>query len=342
MACYHPLKGFVVGKTENGKKDLKIVPYDTECLFKPLGSDFWERHGYLLDPKIHHGRIVTDFVTVPCGQCIGCRLEYSRQWAIRCMLEAEDYESNYFITFTYDDDHLPTGEYINDDGVICESHSLCKKHMQKFCKDLRSALSYRNKPSFRFYLSGEYGDKKGRPHYHMIAFGLELDDLEFYEKTDIGCLYTSKFLNEVWDRGRVIVGDVTFESCAYVARYIMKKQKGETDFYDCFNIIPPFTNMSRRPGVGNNYFQSNISEMYPNDKLVLSGGRVVRPPVYFDRLYDEIDHEGMEFVKEQRKEVAEALQEHKQQYTTALYQEQLLQAERNKAAQIKKLVRPLD
>lgn len=37
---------------------------------------------------------------LPCGQCIGCRLEYSRQWAIRCLDEAAMHSSNCFITLT--------------------------------------------------------------------------------------------------------------------------------------------------------------------------------------------------------------------------------------------------
>ena len=343
MSCYHPMKGFIVGKTENGKKDLKITPYDTECLFKPLGSDKWERHGRVLDPRVSHGRIVTDFVPIPCGQCIGCRIEYSKQWAARCMLESEYHDENYFLTLTYDEEHVPHSEYVDfDTGEIKDILTLHKKDLQDFNKRLRRALEYRGCDGFRFYACGEYGSVSARPHYHMIAFGLHLDDLVKYKDTRAGTLYNSAFLDKIWGQGHVVIGSVTYESCAYVSRYIMKKQKGNNaDVYSYYNIVPDFVNMSRNPGIGNLYFCENFREIYQNDRIVLSGGKCVTPPRYFDSLMEAIDEELMEDVKLKRREVAEAIQAYKVDLSSADYQMQLRHAENNKNAQLKKLVRPL-
>lgn len=126
---------------------------------------------------------------VPCGKCIGCRLERSRQWAIRCMHEASLYEDNCFITLTYNDDHLPS------------NGSLDKTHFQKFLKRLRKSI-YPQK--LRYYHCGEYGDEGGRPHYHAIIFGWSPSDkvlISTEDKQGITChRYLSESLTQIWGK----------------------------------------------------------------------------------------------------------------------------------------------
>lgn len=343
MTCYHPLKGFIIGKTETGKKLLKICPYDTECVFNPLGSDTWEKHGHVIDRRVSHGRVVTDFIPIPCGQCVGCRLDHSKQWAVRCMLESEYHDENYFITLTYDDEHVPMTEYVDmDTGEVLPSMTLVQKDMQDFIKRLRRHFDYNGDDGFRYFYCGEYGSKSARPHYHMIAFGLHLDDLTLYKRTPLGNYYTSELLNSKWRNGYVIIGSVTFESCSYVSRYIMKKQKGKgAVIYDYYNILPEFIRMSRNPGIGKEYFNENFDDIYPTDGIVLSGGSRVKPPRYFDNLMNDIDEDLMSDVKLKRADIAERIQAMKSQQTSADYQMELRHAENNKEAQVKKLVRPL-
>lgn len=342
MACYHPLKAFILGIKDNGKKDLRIYPYDTECIYQPYPGANWEPHGYVLDRNFFAGRIVTDFIPIPCGQCIGCRLEHSRQWAIRCMLESENYAENYFITFTYDESHVPYNEYVDHDGVIQQSMTLVKSDMQKFIKRVRSDFDYRGLPNFRYFYCGEYGTTSARPHYHMIAFGLHLDDLKFYKKTDVGNLYTSEYLTEKWKNGIVVVGDVTFESCSYVSRYIVKKQKGKNSgVYDYYNITPEYIDMSRNPGIGKEYILNNYDVVYPRDSIVVRGGLLVRPPRFFDTVMSSIDEDLMSEVKQKRRDIAEEIQKLKDDFITADYQTSLEYAERNQLARASKLIRPL-
>lgn len=220
-------------------------------------------------------------INIPCGQCIECRMQYARQWADRCMLELLYHDSSYFLTLTYDNEHVVWTE---------EGHlTLVKKDLQDFHKRLRSRLGY----PIRYYASGEYGDTTKRPHYHDIVFGLKLDDLQFYKKSETGCnLYKSEFLNAVWTNGEVIVGEVTWESCAYTARYVVKKHKGlDSGFYEAFGIEPEFVLMSRKPGIGRPYYDAH-PEMFEHNSIFVktkNGGLKVKAPRYFEKLL-EVDN----------------------------------------------------
>jgi hypothetical protein len=95
-------------------------------------------------------------------------------------------------------------------------------HRRLFIKRYRKKFG-----QFRYYYCGEYGDKLGRPHYHLLIFGHEFEDQELF-KTNHGNdkLYTSPSLDKLWGKGYAVIGELTFQSAAYVARYIMKKITG--------------------------------------------------------------------------------------------------------------------
>lgn len=166
-----------------------------------------------------------DSVKLPCGQCVGCRLERSRQWALRCMHESKLHDRNCFITLTYDEAHLPP-----DRGLHYRDFQLFMKRLRKRFGD-----------NIRFYMCGEYGEKVGRPHFHACLFGHDFDDKKLWSTTPAKSkLYRSESLEELWPNGFSSVGDVTFESAAYVARYITKKITGEAaeshyKFFRSFN-----------------------------------------------------------------------------------------------------------
>jgi hypothetical protein len=161
------------------------------------------------------GADVVRTLSLPCGQCVGCRLERSRQWAVRCMHEAQMHTSNCFITLTY------APEFIRE----AKDLSLNYEHFQLFMKRLRKRFTGK---TIRFYMAGEYGELRDRPHFHACIFGLDFEDKKFLKRTETGSiLYTSKILEELWPYGYSSIGDVNFESAAYVARYIMKKVNGK-------------------------------------------------------------------------------------------------------------------
>lgn len=296
MACFHPLKGYKVGVNPlTGKDKLWIRPYD-------------EEHDL-------------EYVEIPCGRCIGCRLEYSRQWANRLMLEKEYYVENecWFVTLTYDDDYVPRRPVIDPDtGVyMYDSVSLRKRDVQTFFKHLRKHCK---DSKIRYYAAGEYGSKTLRPHYHAIIFGLKFDDLVVYKRTPLGdVLYNSKFIEDCWSNfvgfrsdgspiydkiGHVVVAPVTWETCAYVARYVTKKMSGELgEWFSSQNMEQPFALMSRRPGIGYKWYRDHPGCMdyeFINLKTIKKGLKF-KPPKYYESLY-EIDQPELAAVRKKDRE----------------------------------------
>jgi hypothetical protein len=250
MACFHPLQAY---QTSDGS----II--------------FSERKGD-----------VVRSLSLPCGQCCGCRLERSRQWAVRCMHEASLHEQNCFITLTYDNDHCPSDRSLN--------YGDFQRFMKRFRKKFKGS-------TIRFYMAGEYGEKFERPHFHACIFGFNFPDLTLWKRTSSGALiYRSKSLEDLWPFGYSSVGDVTFESAAYVARYVMKKRTGKVagDHYETTDMetgeikdrVPEFNRMSLKPGIGADWFKRFHSDVYPHDRVIVNG-RAVRPPKFYDKKFAE-------------------------------------------------------
>lgn len=344
MPCYHPLKGFQVGLTSAGKKDMKICSYKTDH----VEIDF-KGHVVAADTPMrspYAKKVIKDFVQIPCGRCIGCRLAYSRQWADRCMLELGFHKQSWFVTLTYDDDHLPISESVNQEtGEIAETATLVKRDVQLFMKRLRKYYKYDN--PIRYFIAGEYGSQTYRPHYHAIIFGLKLDDLKLYKQTMEGYnYYNSQFLSKCWKKGHVVIGKVNWDTCAYTARYIMKKQYGDAaKIYEKYNIQPEFTTMSLKPAIGRSYFDEKVAEsgidICSDDIWIgtVEGGRRIRPPKYFDRLFGQIGESELAGLKEIRQEFAEDMNKIKLQSTSLPYLEMLAVEEENKKAAISSLKR---
>lgn len=150
---------------------------------------------------------------LPCGKCIACRLEYARQWAIRCVHEAQMHESNSFITLTYSDTNLTSPKLNYED-------------FQKFMKRLRERFP---EQPIGMFVTGEYGEKNKRPHWHAILFNFRFPDQQYYRRNESGDrLYTSSILDSLWgfndpQKRPNEIGGVSFESAGYVARYAAKK-----------------------------------------------------------------------------------------------------------------------
>lgn len=259
MTCYHPLQGYRSKElTESGKYHIVFNPRD----------------GYVDLP-----------MTVPCGQCVGCRLSRSKQWAVRCMHEASLYDQNCFITLTYNDDNLP------------KDKSLKLSHFQNFMKRLRKSAG----SGLRFYHCGEYGPKYGRPHYHAILFNFDFSDRDYLFSPQGEKIYRSAELERLWPYGFSSVGNVTYQSAAYVARYIMKKVvgKGAEAYYE--GRKPEYTTMSRRPGIGKAWFTEFYKDVFPDD-FVIVDGRKQSVPRYYDSLYEHTYFSDFESVKFKRRE----------------------------------------
>ena len=218
---------------------------------------------------------------VPCGECIGCKLDYGLMWSIRSVHEASLHSQNCFATLTYNNQNYP------------KNGSLDKSHMSEFMRMLRKKIYPRK---VRFYGSGEYGDKLGRPHLHMLLFGYSPADKVLHKNGQKRrgragvqdslkfSTYTSKELESVWRKGFVTVGDVTQESAAYVARYVAKKITGEKAKEHYKGKEPEFALMSRRPGIGYDWYKKYKADMYPKG-FVTHKGKKIKLPRYYDKMY---------------------------------------------------------
>lgn len=262
MPCYHPIKVFYDGT--------KVI-FNYDSIGQPAN------------------------MKLPCGQCVGCRLERSRQWAVRIMHESSLYDDNCFITLTYDDEHLL-------------SPSLDYKHFQDFMKRFRKRFS---SSLIRFYMCGEYGDLNERPHFHACIFNFDFPDKKLFQIKRGNRIYISKTLMELWPFGFSTIGSLTFQSAAYVSRYVMKKVTGDKakDYYErvdidtgeVINLTPEFNKMSLKPGIGAAFFDKFHSDIFPHDYVIVNG-RKAKPPRYYDKLYEKFNPDEAAEVFEIRKE----------------------------------------
>lgn len=243
MPCYHPLEAFQRA--------------DGAVVFVERGPD------------------VVRTLQLPCGQCIGCRLERSRQWAVRCVHEASLYERNCFVTLTYRPEDL-------------SSSSLRYRDFQLFMKRLRKS----GHSGVRFFMCGEYGEDFGRPHFHACLFNCDFPDKVVVARTSAGMrLYGSSDLERLWPYGFSSIGDVTFQSAAYVARYVVKKVTGE-DAVEHYGARPAeFCHMSLKPGIGARWLDKYMSDVYPDGAVVINGVKV-KAPKYYDRRYERVSDDG--------------------------------------------------
>lgn len=212
----------------------------------------------------------------PCGVCIACRLNYSRSKAVRAVHELDSWDCSSFVTLTYDPDFL-----IYSPGAIAPTVS--RRDLQLFFKLLRRKIE---PLKISYMASAEYGESTQRPHYHAIIYGFDFSfDREYWKKSPEGNdLYTSQLLSDAWgNKGHAVVGDVTFESAAYVASYTVKKLSGKkaTEEYDDLGRLPPFGAMSARPAIGRRWIEKWLYDVYPRD-YVISRGHKTQPPRYYD------------------------------------------------------------
>lgn len=248
---------------------------------------------------------------LPCGRCIGCRLERKRQWAVRLMHESQSWRDRWFLTLTYDDDHLP------------ENGSLVREEVPLFIKRLRKSREVRRRnpetgrmknysgPPLKSFYCGEYGAERLRPHYHVILFGHDFSDMLRVDESKSGHpQWMSPQLDRLWQhRGGAWIGAVTFESCAYVAGYTVKKWTGEAarERYtrldpstgELVEVLPEFGGMSRRPGIGREWIEKYSSEVYPADEVIMRG-YPAKPPRYYDQYLESVDEDAAKAVREER------------------------------------------
>ena len=202
-----------------------------------------------------------EYLRVPCGKCLFCRLDHAKEWGLRCALEWFTNKDNecYFLTLTYND--------LFSDG------KLHKNHVRNFIRKLRSL--YRG-IKFKYFLCGEYGEKTNRPHYHLLLFGIDLGKLSFYKMSGNNALYFSSKINELWKFGYVVIGNLTFNSAFYTARYAMKKNKLQE------------TLQLQSQGIGKQYFLDHVNEIIKSGYISFNMIKYKIPRYFLFRLYKKM------------------------------------------------------
>lgn len=304
MSCTRPLTAFYDGIKEDGKRNIVRISsaHDDDNEYALSRGWMWTR--------------------IPCGQCAMCRMQRSREWANRIFLENELHDHGYFVTLTYSDwsllEHEPSCSWMLDKynlehhgteiperniqrclsyasdpdtgELVRPSISLNKRDFQLFMKRLRKRFP---EQKIRFYMCGEYGSETARPHFHVILW-CDLPEIGLlpYKKTELGYdLMTSVDLADLWPYGTNIVAPVTWESACYVARYVMKKYTGpEGHVYTDNGLLPPFTLMSRRPGIAADAYSDQLFE---NEYIVRPSakpGKVLKfkPPKYLENIFADL------------------------------------------------------
>lgn len=260
MACYQPIKGY--------RTDAGIV--------------FSSKAG-----------AAGDLITVPCRQCLGCRISRRHEWAVRAMHEAQmtdqdlvegaEPRGNCFITLTYRDADLP------------KNFSVDIKDWQAFAKRSRKVLG-----KFRFFMVGEYGTNDHRPHMHACLFGQDFsEDRKYYTTRNGNKFYRSEKLESLWRKGFSDVTDMTYQTAAYVAGYCVKKRNGDQAVHWHGPRTPEFLNMSRRPGIGARWIERFHSDVFPCDFVVVDG-RKSPVPRYYDEWLEENDSGMLDQLKADR------------------------------------------
>lgn len=247
--------------------------------------------GFTFDYKKSDGG---EHMEVPCRQCIGCRIGRVQEWAIRNTHEVQMHENSCFLTLTYAPEHLP------------ENGTLVKNHLQKFIRAVRKKTGLK----LRYYACGEYGEKFQRPHYHVLLYGYDFPDKVRANRIAGNIYYVSEECDRIWGRGGCRIGHATFQSAAYTARYVTKKMYGDKakNHYERINeetgevvqLLPEFTTMSLKPGIGAPWFDKYHEDIFPSDEVVIEG-RKFRVPEYYLTLLGRQDYSLADHVVDARR-----------------------------------------
>jgi len=238
-----------------------------------------------------------NYLELPCGQCINCRIERAREWTIRCTNEAALHRENCFLTLTYSDQYLEDKERSG-----ATRSSLDVEDWKRFMKRLRKSIA--PKP-LRYFHVGEYGEETARPHYHALLFGHEFAEDRYLSGMTNGYpYYRSASLEKLWPHGMTTLGHLTPETVAYVCKYVTKKITGEAlekpgpnglrryervdkDTGEIWEVAPEYATMSRDPKIGLAWIQKHHAHTFPADFLIHNRQKAKPPSQYLDWLKQE-------------------------------------------------------
>ena len=324
MTCFHPHKAYQAIGVKNPETGRKIIRYSGKGMVKlklnyDPGYEVYKYEGDVYDYRYKP-------VNLPCNNCIGCRIERARQWSLRNYHEASVSSSACFITLTFGDEatidnvfRLDEFKNLSRNRKFEEArkriNTLVRGDFSRFIKRLRKILRegyyyydelgrkqfYQQKEGLRFYACGEYGELNERPHYHALIYNFDFPGKQYIATQDGHMYWTHPVLEKAWGYGFVYISDFTINTASYVSRYVTKKINGrlKDEWYQ--GKEPEYQVCSNRPGIGRKWFEQHMSDVYPTDEVIFpakSGKKIkMKPPKYYDNLYDKFAPDDFEQVK---------------------------------------------
>lgn len=329
MPCTKPLVRFSDGEVTSLKKYLEYGKRRGMTFYNAAGPELNETAEKKLIRKIKD----EGCTLIPCGHCAGCKLTSRSSWANRMEMELPYHENAWFLTLTYDDEHVPWS-YNNGLGinkwtgeVEVENLTLNYDDLEGFWKRLRRYIQYHEKSDKKivYYAAGEYGGTTHRPHYHAIVYDLpiEKDELKEYKRKKGAVYYNCKWIEKVWGLGFVVLSPATWNSMSYTAGYTTKKIYGKEgkEFYKELGILPEDNRMSLKPGIGARYYYDHAEEIYSKDQIQLKNGKICKPPRYFDKLFDLEHSNAKPLTEKQEKEIEETTEKAESEELKAIKRE---------------------
>ena len=240
-----------------------------------------------------------EFIQIPCGWCLNCRLDKQNWLSDACTYEQKKY--NYvaaFVTFTYDDIHIYDNinisqdnfyHYVDDNGKLHYEaynsskpvqYSLRRDDARNFLKRVRSKIDYYYKKNkiknvdlcrkdFKVIYNGEYGDTFGRPHYHFVFFGLDWD-------------FCKPIFQECWQNGLIDSLPVKSGCFEYITKYLIKQVHGKQaeELYDNNNLERPF--LTHSIGLGKGLILDQLDFIKAHNLCYLDFNDKLKPiPIYY-------------------------------------------------------------
>ena len=235
--------------------------------------------------KQRKGVKLKEYQWVSCGECYMCINKKRRDWAFRLYWERKRHRDAWFVMVTYNEENVPlldtsTGElnlgitdkqgWLNMDKTY---RVLYKKDLQDFLNKLRNYQAYYEKKysaykmDIRYFACGEYGDDTGRPHYHILLFGVRPEIMEQAEE-------------KVWKKGFISYkrydDSKAYSGCMYLTKYVYKQQLEKS------LPVNPFILMSKKPPIGRNFIEKNAVFILKNGTWkVPIGNKIVRVPTFY-------------------------------------------------------------
>jgi hypothetical protein len=290
--CLNPKYAYKVKDDKFNWSTLNISKYKLRFITKA--------QYYYWDKERREGREHLNVLKIPCTKCIECRANHAKEWAVRAYMETKQNPTGIFLTLSYDNKHLPIGELGNP--------TLRKRDITLFKKRLRE----RTGATIKTFECGEYGEKRGRPHYHMIIWNWKPTDERLIKQNISGdSLFNSQYLEKIWSKGLIIYGNISYESAAYVARYVNKKKITRALAPDQEET---YINMSRKEGIGKGEWTINHEKYQKLNSIYVptkNGTKICKIPRYYLKQWEK---ELKKNENREREELTKNMKEYQESY----------------------------